>query len=429
MAIYYARKSGGNINATDVWATTPTGAAGDFFPSFTNADTLMANGFTITINVNTTVLEIRNDPANGATAGGTFALSNNITLTANIIGASCSGFSGTGSAFIVGNLTGNSHQATNYLAAAANNSTGTLTITGSVTAGSIQLSIGANNASTGTMIIIGNVAGGTGNSTFGASNGSNGALIITGNVTGTTSNGVGVSNVSSGSVTITGNVTGGTNGTATGASNSSTGTITITGSCTAGSTGSAVINSSTGTVTINGTCTGAAVVGASNSSTGTLTVTRAKGGPLATSAVGVSSGNTSITNVEEIEYGDLGASPTSGPIRLTNKTSNVAIVYRFGTTKKTLVDTASTSLLPAASDVRNGIVYNASQTTGTMNVPPAQSVSSGVSVDNTVGIAAISSSAIQDSCNNALTSFSSGRLSNIATVSSTGQQLTNTIGA
>lgn len=148
------------------------------------------------------------------------------------------------------------------------------------------------------------------------------------------------------------------------------------------------------------------------------------------SAVGVAgptSGSGTVT-VDEIEYGNLGASPTSGAIRLADKTSNVAVMYRFNTTKKTLVDTASTSLLPAASNVRSGTIYNAGQTTGTCAVPGASSVLVGVAVDNTVGTAAVSSAAIQSACDAALAAFSSGRLGNVATVASTGQQIADAFG-
>ena len=160
------------------------------------------------------------------------------------------------------------------------------------------------------------------------------------------------------------------------------------------------------------------------------TVTRAKGGPLATSAAGVSAGTSgAVLFVEEIEWGDLGASPTSGPIRLADKTSNVAIVYRPSLAKKTLIDTASTTLLPASSNVRSGIVYNAGQTTGTMIVPPAASVSLGVSVDNTTGTAFINPADFWDYATSLATiSGSMGeRLKNCSTIASVGQQLSDAV--
>jgi hypothetical protein len=83
MANYFARKAG-NINATDVWATTPAGTASDVWGTFTSADVLHSNGFVVTVNVSTTVGQVRNDNANSATAGGNFPLANGVTLTADI---------------------------------------------------------------------------------------------------------------------------------------------------------------------------------------------------------------------------------------------------------------------------------------------------------------------------------------------------------
>ena len=105
MATYYARKAG-NINASDVWATTPTGTAAAV--TFASGDVLMANSFAITVNVSTTVAEVRNDITGGATVGGTFALADGVTLSANVftgtsgsLGVSLS----TGSAAVNGNIT------------------------------------------------------------------------------------------------------------------------------------------------------------------------------------------------------------------------------------------------------------------------------------------------------------------------------------
>ena len=68
MTVYYAQQSSVNINASNVWYTTANGSGGSYltWPPAA-ADVLMANGKTaITINVNTTVAELRTDNANGA---------------------------------------------------------------------------------------------------------------------------------------------------------------------------------------------------------------------------------------------------------------------------------------------------------------------------------------------------------------------------
>lgn len=462
MAIYYARKSG-NINATDIWATTPTGTASDVFSSFTNQDILMANAFSITVNVNVTVAEIRNDSANSATSGGVFVLTNGVTVTANIYGAgagptSAMSCAGSVSATIVGSIYGNSGVASNFVSTVGNGGTGTLTITGNLFSGDKQLGYAVVNTSsgtviitgnllagpvaspstnyivgntgTGTVIIIGNVTAGSFNMTL-ALNSSIGSMTINGSISGGTgTSAIGALNSNAGTLTINGSVTGGTVSTALGASNSSAGTLIINGSVTGGTSAIGASNTGTGTLTVNGTATGNVAAGVSASSTGTVSVTRAKGGASANSAVGVTNGTTGSTlSVDEIEYGDLGASPTSGPIIMNNKTSNIALIYIPSLAKKTLIDTASTTLLPASSNVRSGIVYNAGQTTGTMIVPPAASVSLGVSVDNTTGTAFINPADFWDYATSLATlSGSMGeRLKNCSTIASVGQQLSDSL--
>ena len=158
-------------------------------------------------------------------------------------------------------------------------------------------------------------------------------------------------------------------------------------------------------------------------------MTRAKGGPLAASNVGVAGGSTGSTSVSEIEYGDLGASPTSGAIRLTTASTNVALFYVPSAAKKTLVDANASGLMPSASDVRSGLVYNGGNSTGTCAVPAASSVAFGVPVDATTGTAALTPEAVWDYLTaSATTANSMGeRLRNAATVASTGQALADAL--
>jgi hypothetical protein len=380
MAIYYARATG-NVNGA-IWATTPSGTASDLFSSFTSADTLMANNFTVTLNVNTTVLELRNDNANSATSGGVFSLSSGTTLTANIFGSAggnaCTAF-GTGTANIVGSLTG-----------------------GIGNGGALS------HGGTGILNITGNVTGGSGNSAPGLTMTGNGVLNITGNVT------AGAGNACSGI-----------------AATSVSGTINITGTVTGGPiTNCFGVSNGAGIVVIVGTAIGgAAGVGVNNNSTGTVTVTRARGngfgnGSAGLSAtVGVNAAQNSATRVYEIEYGDLGMSPTSGPIILLNATSNVALFYRTSGGKKTLIDSSASAGHPAITNVRSGIAYANGNLTGTCAVPAASSVALGVAVDNTTGTAVLTQANVET----ALASFSSGRLSNCSTVASVGQQLSDAL--
>jgi hypothetical protein len=184
MPTYFARRAG-NINASDVWATTPSGTAGAV--TFVAGDVLMANNFAITVNVSTNLGatgEVRNDTTGGATAGGGFTLSNGVTLTANAFGGTshsgnhCVTFSlnSGNSAFFVGNATGGAQ------GFVLNNSgTGTLNVTGVVTGGSNANpafpAYGCNNNAGGTLNISGLV---TGAAAVGAQNNSTGTLIING---------------------------------------------------------------------------------------------------------------------------------------------------------------------------------------------------------------------------------------------------------
>lgn len=156
-----------------------------------------------------------------------------------------------------------------------------------------------------------------------------------------------------------------------------------------------------------------------------MTVTRAKGGAAANASVGVAGGTTGPTSVSEIEYGDLGASPTSGAIRLTAASTNVALFYIPSAAKKTLVDANASGLMPSASNVRSGLVYNGGNSTGTLAVPAAGSVALGVAVDATTGTAALTPAAVWDYLTASATTASSmgERLKNAATVASVGQAL------
>jgi hypothetical protein len=398
MANYFARKAG-NINATDVWATTPAGSAADVWSTFTSSDVLHSNNFAVTVNVSTTVGEVRNDNANSATAGGSFTLSNGVTLTGNAFagstGTSCVVFNGGSgnSASLVGNATG----------------------------GSVNSAHGANNTSTGTLNITGNVTGGTATSgtpgSVGANNASTGSLVITGNATGGTStNSAGVHAVVAGTVTITGNVTGGSGGSVSyGAWNSSTGTITIVGSAIASS----------------------ATQGAHNASTGTLIATRAVGNAYGIGAAGgtalvagINSANiASDTRVEELEYGANGMAPTTGAVRIVNKTNNKCLVHLTTGAIKTLADPSDGTGQANQADVRSGVSYALGNRTGTCAVPAAGSVALGVAVDATTGTAVLTPAAVWDALTSGMTTSGSigARLKNAATLDSTGQQLADAL--
>jgi fibronectin-binding autotransporter adhesin len=410
MANYFARKAG-NINATDVWATTPAGSAADVWSTFTSSDVLHSNNFAITVNVSTTVGEVRNDNANSATAGGSFTLSNGVTLTADV-------FAGTTACVIFSAATPNS-----------------ASVVGDVLGGTGTNAFGISNSSNGTINVTGNVSGNTGQQSWGVSNSGGGIANITGNVTGGPSgtNPHGINNAS-GTTNITGNVTGSAAG--AGANNAST-SMTITGNVTGGGAIGAV-NASTGTLTIVGSAlAGNTGIGANNNSTGTLIATRAVGNTWGigaaggvNSVVGVASANVgSDTRVEELEYGTNGQAPTSGAVKVVSGTNNKCLVTLTTSAVKTLADPSDGTGQANEADVRSGTSYALGNKTGTCAVPAAGSVALGVAVDATTGTAVLTPAAVWDALTSGMTTSGSigARLKNAATLDSTGQQLADAL--
>jgi len=439
MATYYARLSG-NINASNVWATTPSGTAAAV--TFAAGDVLMANSFAITVNVSTDLGatgEVRNDNTASATAGGSFTLNDGVTLTANIFAGStataCVNQTGTASGVIVGNARGGT--STNGGHGISKSSTGTLTLTGNINGGTSALQHGVS-ISAGTTNFTGNIVGGNGGSGgVPASSGfvvSGGTLnVLSGTVTGGTVNSVYGLYVSGGTVTYNGTVTGPTQITSTTAHaifHASINTLTINGSVTGGAGGCGVANSVGGTVAINGTVTGGSLQpGCLNSSTGIITATRVVGnayGPGNASGlaavVGASNAGLGVIEIQELEYGTYGMSPTSGTgIRLKKLGSNVAVFNYCDTAgAKTLIDATQNAAMPAATDVRFGVTYASGALTGSAYIPAAGSTALGVPVDATTGTAVLTAADVQSALTaQGLTTARAGNLDNLdATVSS-----------
>jgi hypothetical protein len=213
---------------------------------------------------------------------------------------------------------------------------------------------------------------------------------------------------------MTGNATGGSVAGANGANNTSTGTMTIVGSA----IGSNNAN------------------GASNVSTGILNAKRAVGndwGIGATGMVSVAGVNSAVvgsqTRVEEFEFGLLGQAPVTGAVSCPDQTTNVCLVHRLSSTKKTLVDPSASTGMPDEDDVRDALSYALGNKTGTLKVPAAGSVALGVAVDNTTGTAVLTPAAVWDALTSGMTTSGSigARLKNAATLDSTGQQLADAL--
>ena len=115
-----------------------------------------------------------------------------------------------------------------------------------------------------------------------------------------------------------------------------------------------------------------------------------------TAQVGVSNTGLGIVEIEQLEYGTNGMSPTSGTgIRLKKLSSNVAVFNYCNTAgAKTLIDATQNAAMPAATDVRSGVSYASGAQTGSCAVPAAGSVALGVPVDNTTGTAVLTPAAV-----------------------------------
>jgi len=363
MATYYARKAG-DINAVDVWAATPTGAASNLFPTFTNADVLMANSFTITVNVNTTVAELRNDTTGGATAGGTFSLANGVTLTANPFGGAAS---------------------TNCVAFSLP-SPNTASIVGNCLGGALSSAVAVNITSTGTLNVTGNCSGGSGAGASAVSL-SSGILNVTGNATGgSATSTAGINVTGSGVLNLTGNSTGGSGTTAFGVNNVSTGAVTIIGTIFASEF--------------------SAGVGGTNRNQVTLLT-----GPFISSA---SFGVSAVANLAWRWAASL------------NNQTYIRVPTNDLLAARNLVTPDNATNFPAASNVRLGTTYGiGGAVTGTCAVPPAASVGIGVPVGNTTGAAILTAADIWNTLTNTMNTVGSvgERLKNCSTVATSGSQL------
>jgi len=456
----------GNFNATSTWATTAAGSPGASVP--VAGDNAYANSRTVTITANATCDKISTQAENGATGSGGFILNSGVTLTANVSSGPTScmsvSYASPNSATVSGSVTGGTSANSSGITFTGS---GTLNVSGNVTGGSNVSSYGIYLNSAGTLNITGNVLAGssgygvniasftnsctvtgtvTASGNDGLSSASLGALSVTGNIYGSSSSAssYGVSVTAAGTVSIAGNCYGGTAVSTHGLYIGAAATVTVTGSVygsdTAGGGAGVTNNSGSSSVNIVGSAVGGKQVsGAVNSSTGTLKAVRAVGNGFGLGSSGaiaafgvVSSGAGSLTYLEEIQFGSLGQTPTSGPIILTDKTSNVAIFYRPSLSSKTLIDAASVpGAMPSASDVRYGVSFNVGATTGTCYVPSASSVAYGVNVDATTGTAVLTGAAVWSALTSTLTTSGSigERLKNCSTPATTGQQLSDALSA
>ena len=398
----------------------------------------------------------------GSTIGAGYAVSNASNVVLNIIGnVTGGGFSGadgvlinssSASVNITGNVLGGTASGANGVSISASSGGATLSISGNITG---RGGHGVNCQPTSTMNLSVNnstIQGGTGASIMGISYSSTSALVLTNtNLKGGSSTSThGINNIGAANITVNGNCTGGFS-TGHGLQNASTGTISIFGNCQGGLGASNGVNNGAGaTVNIVGNCTGGVLnaigannvgvgiisitgnatggtggAGVLNAGTGTISIRRAVGnsyGPGSSgvlAAVGAINSGLGTINIEEIEYGTLGMSPTSGAgFRLKKLSTNTAKFNYCDTAGSKILVDGTQGQMPAITDVRFGTSYASGALTGSAYIPAAASVGFGVPVDDTTGTAVLTPAEIR-----ATLAVELARLAQCSTVATTGDQI------
>lgn len=459
--LYMTARSGGTAGGTLTTTTTRSFTCNTIYPYSVNT-TIYHNGAsntTLTINANLAgatfqtgtpggVLNLNtgniifNGNVTGGTSGvwcaavyltgtGLFTLTGNLTssgyLVFNIVGTSSK-------AVINGIITGgtssmslnNASNLSNALTlngtvtsaatnAIVNASTGTITINGTQTAIGTALVYAIANNSTGVITINGDCLGAlsaTPSNAYIVNNNSTGVLNINGNVTArsvspSTTIGM-ITNNSTGTINVTGNITGGSVANAFPISLNANGTINVTGNITGGSH---VTN--TPAIYIYNTIATANITGATASNVYPAIFSTV------TTAIFNLLGNIVNTAGLVAYYGSLNikCSPTAGQ----------SITYRSTSgTDRVLATTNVSNGAPVIANVRNGIVYGSTnELTGTLKIALPVDVRVNVPTDNTVGTATITAQDFWDyAVSNLTTNNSIGRrLKNVATVNTTGAQL------
>lgn len=386
----------GNWSSTSTWdgGTLPT-----------SADDVFADGRTVTIDQNVTVLSLRTTQRTGGTAGGGFTTAGQFNVTATGLGivpgtTTCLTYTGDVTVIVNANCAGSTNGVWGVLMSGAS---GNLTVNGNLNGSnstSAAVNVSGNNA---TVTIVGNITGGgVGTTAFG--------LYLTGTsvkafVTGLVSGNVGGAAINSPSnnveLTVTGNCIGANANNGPGIQFSGTlPIITVTGNVTGqtaqpgiSATGSGPTINVTGNVTAGAGQTGITASGANSTVTviGSVTATSFNHG-LRCDATSSGFGARLQGSLTDDKSGMVAVYARF--IRMTGTNSGITrYANAVGYPNDTMVSRVSPDLatgVPAASNVRFNTVYGfENQLTGTLRVPPTNAVASGVPVDNTVGTAAV----------------------------------------
>jgi len=386
--------SSGNWSNSAIWS-------GSIIP--TASDDVFANGQTVNIDTNVTILTLQNIATGSVVANGTFYLNNNVTVTANITVA-ISGIltdivqiTGSNSATIIGNLTGGQRRALTLSDASSIN------IIGNVTAGAGASFHGISHNSTGNLIMSGSIIGPTSAQSFGIVQINTGNIYVTGSTYSrtTAASGGGISSTSTGNIYVRGNVTGSFNASSYGISKTTAGNIEVNGNCIS-LTGSAIFYSANNILSING------IISSS------------------IAAPGIQSTGTTATNLFTGPFYNTGSFNAVYAYRM--QMLSTSSQWTFDTETAGVVKTLYTSNtlpgVPQQTDVRRGVTYNFGLT-GSLEMPDPTTVKTGVAVDNTTGSAILTPQDMFDVATQTLTD--SGSIGNLLTGASTVQTTGATI--
>jgi len=360
----YKAVANGNWSALATWQDDAGGSyvASTVLPGA--SDVVYFNNFTVRMDVDVTVSQIRNDSATGVAAGGTGVISTSRTVNADLFHRQGQLISVTANSPSIVNITGN--MPGNVVATTAHGvfMTGscTLNYVGNIVATTISVSGGTSGIKMGinsTVNVTGNVSvGSTGgnneaNTQYGIKTETNSTLNIVGDVTGgvgAVSFGFGVYVGTSGAnVNITGNVYGGQ---------------TVFGRTTYG----IFINS---TVISNVNIVGGLIAG-----------------PYAYALYYLGQATTKPVFSGNIINQPDGQMAVLSSYLLINGSVSQWEFRDSSFNTNTLYSPGVATGFPATNNVRTGITYGPTNNlTGTCAVPPANTVSVGVTVDNTVGTA------------------------------------------
>jgi hypothetical protein len=329
-------------------------------------DDAYADGKTITIDQDVTVLSVRTTQRSWGVAGGGFTLNDGRTLNADCRAGStdCVTFSAASpaTATINGDCFGSTTTGTTY--AAQNKGTGTLTINGNCTGGNGNGRRAVQIGSSGPININGNVTGGSGTNAYGVINNSSGVLSVIGNVTGGSGTGADaiVHNSTTGTINVVGTVTGGSGVNARGIWNTSNGAVNVTGDVHGGSSDEAngLVGGSIGPCNIVGNLV-----------------------PAVASAVATIAGGGRIYVNGNLQSVASGRAAYGGGILVIHPSNTVEHKYRDWDgasvgAERTLSTGSSSPDYPAEGDVRDGVAYDGGGLTGTLELPAEADVKLGV---------------------------------------------------